>query len=86
MWACISYNMHLDASQIVSRKEVGTLDGIYNIELAIYIVIRNVSGPASSTVGGDLSAIVSDQGSVEPPMSVRSSRQHLPPLRAVFGR
>lgn len=79
--------MHHDSSRVVNRKKVGTLDGIYNIELAVCIVVRNVSGPASSTVGGDLSAIVvGGQGSVGPPMSVGSSRQHLPPLRAVFGR
>lgn len=57
-WACISCRIHHYSSQITYRKKFGILDGIYNIELATCTVVRNVSGPASSMVGGDLSAIV----------------------------
>jgi hypothetical protein len=57
------------------QKTVGIVDGICIIEIATCIVLRNASGPAYSTLGGDISAFCGgdgDQGSVEPPMSVGS--------------
>lgn len=57
IWASISCDIPHCSSQALCKLTVGTLAGIFNIELAICTVVRNVSGPASSTVGGDISAL-----------------------------
>ena len=77
-----SHSISHCSSQVLCGKKVGTLNGICNIESTVCIMSPAPHLPRLVETSPHCGGV---QGSVEPPMSVGSSRHILPSSEAVYG-